>query len=332
MTEYGTLSVSTDVMSPRILSLSVIAFLAGVSIPVAFALNERPQWLDEEFRRCMLEVVRYDHDRRIDFQREYHDELVRDMEQHRSEILNAWNIADEDSRRDAIRDADRNFRDQSRQSKRDFDQRIRELRREVRDRQRVCDRRLDEHEDFVDDLCFASNDCPRNRVCSTERGDCRPACPPDVQTCVQVCAGVCERSTSSRSSRSSNSRSLTTCFDCAAGQNCPPCVPGSSNGNRPWEQYQTNGQVCRDSNDCPASYFCSTNLGECNMSCGTNGNCPCEGTCRVLPTPGNSSSSSRSSVQGGINCQPYVCPDGREFPACDVNGNPVNYFQNPCYT
>lgn len=33
-----------------------------------------------------------------------------------------------------------------------------------------------------------------------------------------------------------------------------------------------------------------------------------------------------------INCRPITCIDGREFPNCDANGNPINYYVDPCST
>ena len=39
-----------------------------------------------------------------------------------------------------------------------------------------------------------------------------------------------------------------------------------------------------------------------------------------------------SGATPGGNCTPYRCADGREVPSCDGSGNPINYFQNPCYS
>jgi len=32
------------------------------------------------------------------------------------------------------------------------------------------------------------------------------------------------------------------------------------------------------------------------------------------------------------SCDPYKCSDGRQFPRCTQNGDPINYFQDPCNT
>lgn len=312
-------------MSPKTLKLSVVAFLVGVTIPIAFALTDDPPWIDEEFRECVGEAVDMEMQGKIQAYREYNDAYIRDLEAYRQALASAWDIADEKQRKEAIRAADRQYRDVSRQTKRTLDDKLRELKRIARDAQKECKDRQREHERFVKNLCFSTNDCRRNETCSTERGDCQSACPPDAEVCVQVCAGICERSNTSRS-RSSTSRF-------SSGNTSSR---SSTNGDRPWEDYQTNGQVCRSSEQCPAGYFCSTNLGECNSPCQPGQNCAqvCEGKCLLFPInpASNSSRSSRSPGQGGINCEPYQCPDGRDFPSCDENGNPINYFQNPCYT
>ncbi len=50
--------------------------------------------------------------------------------------------------------------------------------------------------------CRSSLECRPDQRCSTERGDCRPACPPGAG-CPDVCTGVCEPRTGSSSSLSS---------------------------------------------------------------------------------------------------------------------------------
>lgn len=307
-------------MQPSLRFATVAAFTAAVAAPIALAMTP-PTWVDDEYRRCMGDVVVEEMNQRVDAQRTYADAQVRDMEQYRDALDRAWDVADEDGRRDAIRDADRAYRDAGRESKRTFDTRVREVKNESRDAQRACRDRQNDHKEFVRDICVSTEDCRRNQVCTTERGVCDPSCPGDVQSCAQVCAGTCERASSSRSSagRSSSSRS------------------NGASGDRPWEDYQSNGQVCRGSQECPSGYFCSTNLGECNSSCAPGSQAcaqVCSGTCLLFPINPPASSSSRSSTGNvpGTNCTPYRCADGREVPSCSADGHPINYFQNPCYS
>jgi hypothetical protein len=298
-------------------------FLAALAAPIAWAATNPPSWIDEEYRRCVGDAVEEEMNARLEAQRTYSDEQVRDLETYRDALSRAWDIADEDERRDAIRDADRAYRDAGRESKRTYDAAVREARNDSRQAQRDCRDRQNDNENFVEDLCYSSADCRSNQYCTTETGTCDPACPPGVQSCAQVCAGTCERSSSSRSSRSSSRRSSSS---------------RSSNGSRPWEGYQSNGQTCRSSGECQVGYFCSTVLGECNSPCSPGETCiqVCEGRCLLYPIDQQGgSSSSRASMggqQGGANCQPYRCPDNREFPSCTADGHPIEYFQNPCYS
>jgi hypothetical protein len=243
-------------MTPSARSVSAAVFLAALAAPIAWAATTQPSWIDEEYRRCVGDAVEEEMNRRVDAQRDYGDEQIRELETYRDALSRAWDIADEDERRDAIRDADRAYRDAGRESKRTYDAEVRDARNDSRQAQRDCRDRQNDNEDFTDDMCLSSADCRSNQYCTTETGTCDPSCPPDVQSCAQVCAGTCERSSSSRSSRS-------------------PSSSRSSNGG---------------------------------------------------------SSSSRGAPGPGTNCEPYRCPDGREFPSCSADGYPINYFQNPCYS
>lgn len=311
-------------MSTRILSFAVASFLIGLALPVAFALTP-PTWIDEEYRDCMAETIDREMQERLDAQREYNDGQVRDLEEYRSDLQRAWQITDDRSRRDELRQVDRRYRDADRETDRAYAEEIREVRSRSRDAQRECRNRQNDHRRFTRNLCYESGDCSGNRVCTTERGVCEQSCPPDAEACPQVCAGTCERAGRGSSSRSASSRSN------SSGQS-------TGDGDRPWEDYQSNGQVCTSSAACPAGYFCSTNLGECNQSCAPGfDQCVqvCAGTCLLYPiNPPSTSSSSRSSLPGGggVHCQPWICPDGREVPSCDEDGNPINYVQNPCYS
>ncbi len=306
-------------------SVIAVLVLAAIFAPIAWAM-EPPAWVEQEYGRCMADAIDDEMEKRVQAQREYSDAQVRDLEDYRSALASAWARTDEDDRKDAIRDADRAYRDESRQTKRDFDERIRELRNDSRIAQRACRDRQNDHEDFIEDICVSTSDCRGGQICTTERGVCDTSCPGDAQTCSQQCAGTCERTSSSRSSRSTSSRSSSRSSN------------GNGNGNDPWDDYQSNGQVCTSSAACPAGYFCSTNLGECNQSCAPGfDQCVqvCAGTCLLYPiTPpaGGSSSSRASTGQGGVNCQPYRCADGREVPSCTADGHPIEYFQNPCYS
>lgn len=304
---------------PRFQSAAIVVVLAALFAPIAWAMTP-PAWVEDEYRRCMADAVDDEMEQRVQAQREYGDEQVSDVENYRSALAGAWANADEDQRKDAVRDADRAYRDASRASKKTFDERIREIRSESRVAQRACRDRQNDHEDFVEDLCFSSVDCRGGQICTTERGVCDASCPGDAQTCSQQCAGTCERSSSSRSSRGTSSRSSSRA--------------SNGNGNDPWDDYQSNGQVCTSSAACSAGYFCSTNLGECNSTCAPGfDNCiqVCAGTCLLYPINPPAGSSS-SGGQGGVNCQPYTCADGREVPACTADGYPIEYFQNPCYS
>lgn len=296
---------------PVLLSTSLVA-----AIPVALALQDPPAWIDEEFRQCMSDAIVEEMDQRIEADRTYSDGRIRDLESYRDDLRDAWQIADEDERRDRLRDADRAYRDASRETKRTYDQRIREIRSESRDAQRECRNAQNRQERFVRDICFSTLDCRSNQICTTERGVCDPSCPDGSERCTEQCAGTCERAP--RSSRSSTPRSSR----------------ASSMGNRPWEDYQTNGQTCRSAADCQAGYFCGTQLGECNSPCSPGETCiqVCEGKCRLYPLAPVNSSRSTNAGSGGNNCEPYRCGDGREVPSCDANGHPINYFQNPCYS
>jgi len=298
------------------------AFLVAVAAPIAFAMTPSA-WVDDEYRLCMGDAIVEEMNQRVDAQRTYSVAQVSDLEQYRDALDRAWEVVDEDERRDVIRDADRAYRDAGRESKRAFDTRVREVKNASRDAQRACREGLNDHKSFVRNMCLSTADCRSKQVCTTEQGVCDPSCPGDVQSCAQVCAGTCERSTASRSSTSrSSSRSSTT-----------------TSGDRPWENYQSNGHVCRGSQECAAGYFCSTNLGQCNSSCAPGSMAcaqVCSGTCLLFPInpPASSSSSSRSSTGGvqGTSCQPYRCADGRDVPSCTADGHPINYFQNPCYS
>jgi hypothetical protein len=324
-------------MSTRILSFSIAAFLIGIALPVAFALTP-PAWLDEEYRNCMSETIDREMEEKIQAQRDYNDQQIRDLEEYRSDLQRAWQISDDKSRRDELREVDRRYRDADRAADRAYAEEIREIRSRSRDTQRECRNRLNDNRRFTRNLCYSTQDCSSNQVCSTERGVCDPSCPSDAEACQQVCAGTCERASRSASSRSSgngNSSRFST------GQNSSRV---GSSGNRPWEDYQSNGQVCNSSAACPSGYFCSTNLGECNQSCAPGfEQCVqvCAGTCLLYPInpPASAASSRFSTGQGssrsgipGVNCTPYQCPDGRDVPSCDENGNPINYVQNPCYS
>lgn len=248
-------------MATPVRSALAVVFLASSLVPIAWAM-EPPQWIDDEYRTCVGDAIEREMDERIDAQREYGDAQVRDLETYRDALSRAYDIVDDDARKDAVRDADRAYRDDTRESKREFDARVREARDDSRQVQRDCRDRARDHENFVDDICVTTDDCRRNQVCTTETGACEPSCPDDAQSCVQQCAGTCVRSSSSRSSssRSSSSRSSSS----------------RSSSSR-------------------------------------------------------SSSSPSSGGTGGVNCQPYVCTDGREVPSCTPEGHPINYFQNPCY-
>lgn len=231
-------------MNYRTSFLAVAAFALGVGVPVAFALQQQPEWVDDEFRRCMADAVDREMSQRVEALGSYADAQVHDLGNYRNDLQSAWQVRDEDDRRDALRDADRRYRDASRQTNRDYNDRIRDIRNESRQAQRDCRERHEDHEDFVEDLCFSSQDCRANQQCSTERGACDSACPPDAQNCIQVCAGTCERRVgnaggfgSSRSSfRSSSSAPVgggtpglnCTPYRCADGRPVPSC---DDNGN-----------------------------------------------------------------------------------------------------
>ncbi len=124
--------------------------------------------------------------------------------------------------------------------------------------------------------------------------------------------------------------------------------------------------LCTSSDQCQSNRVCSTEFGDCESSCPPDADfCVqvCAGRC-VRPNSSSSvdnqpssrssdQSSSRSSrFSAGFSqssysrfyfsryskssrssygyCQPYQCPDGRQFPSCTADGHPINYFQNPC--
>ncbi len=304
-------------MTPRSVSVLFSFGVLAVAVPVAWALTP-PAWIDEEYRQCMDQAIQHEMDQRIEAERAYGDGRVRDLETYRDALHSAWQVADEDQRRNALRDADRAYRDASRATKNVYDTRIREIRNESRDAQRECRNTQNDHERFVRNACTSTQDCTGNRVCSTERGVCDPSCPPGAEFCQQVCAGTCERSSRSSSSRSSRTSSSSS---------------RPNGGGQPWDNYQTNGQVCRGSGECQTGYFCSTALGECASPCAPGVTCiqVCQGKCLLYPLSPTSSSSPTAGMPG-VNCQPYRCADGREVPSCDASGNTVEYHQNPCYS
>lgn len=254
-------------MSARILSLSVVAFLIGVAVPVALALTP-PQWIDDEFRTCTGDAINREWEDRIQAQREFNDKQIQDQEIYRDDLRRAWQITIEADRKNEIREADRRYRDNSRESSREYSDRIRDIRNESRDAQKTCRNEFNDHKRFVKSMCLSTNDCRANQICTTERGVCEQSCPEGADTCIQVCAGTCERTSSSRSSSSRSSSSSSNIF------------------------------------------------GGGFSSFGTN----------------SSSNSTSSTGVGGINCQPYTCPDGRQVPACDSGGNFIDYQSNPCYS
>lgn len=311
-------------MNTRTASLWLSAAALAVAVPVAWALTP-PAWIDEEYRQCVGDAVDHEMEQRIETEKSYNDAQVRDLEAYRDAVRSAWQIADENERKDRINDADKAYKDAARESKKTYDARIKESRNESRDAQRECKTARSDHQKFIRNMCMSTADCKSGRVCSTERGVCDPSCPEGAEHCQQVCAGTCERSSSSRSSASSrSSSSRSTSFRSSSSS--------SNNGGHQWDNYQTNGQVCRGSTECTAGYFCSTTLGECNSACAAGQVCTqvCTGKCLLYPIIPPAS----SSVGGtpGSNCSPYRCADGREVPSCDGSGNPINYFQNPCYS
>jgi len=89
------------------------AFLVAVAAPIAFAMTPSA-WVDDEYRLCMGDAIVEEMNQRVDAQRTYSVAQVSDLEQYRDALDRAWEVVDEDERRDVIRDADRAYRIEAR--------------------------------------------------------------------------------------------------------------------------------------------------------------------------------------------------------------------------
>jgi hypothetical protein len=80
----------------------------------------------------------------------------------------------------------------------------------------------------------------------------------------------------------------------------------------------TTGQKCLSSDQCGADEYCTTEDGDCQSACAPGAeNCiqACAGVCRTRPMN---------------SCAPIICPNGTSHPSCSADGDPINYFADPC--
>lgn len=111
------------------------------------------------------------------------------------------------------------------------------------------------------------------------------------------------------------------------------------------EQKDFGKNMCLSTDDCRSGQICTTEQGECESACPPGSDfCTqvCAGTC-VRASSSRSSSSQSSSIRSSSSrssrsssrssryrCEPHMCPDGRQYPSCTVEGHPINYFRDPC--
>lgn len=168
--------------------------LAAALLPLAASAATNS---DAEFRQCMRDASRRREDRIVDAARAFHHDWQNLLHERRDRIHDAWDIVDDKGRRAVLRDIDRDIRNRLRDRDRGYRNDLKAFQRDFTADGRRCRdewkaRERDRENVPVGEQCFHSGDCaPPAGICSTDFGDCRPACRHGSSPCIQVCSGVC---------------------------------------------------------------------------------------------------------------------------------------------
>ena len=172
--------------------LSTVALALALIIPaVVYAAS------DFDFRSCMQGVMNTRENRSVDVTNNYHDNWRRALEDKRGRLFDAWNIDNDRDRDNTLRAIDKDFRNILRDNDRNYKNEQRTIQNDFKNEERRCkdelkNRERDRKNVPIGKRCFNSDVCsPPTGICTTEFGDCRPACEPGSSPCIQVCAGSC---------------------------------------------------------------------------------------------------------------------------------------------
>lgn len=171
---------------------ALLATLIAVPLLVVAATNNS----DQEYRNCEREAMNRRENRIIEVTHLFQDRVNPTIEERRQRYFDAWGIEEDRDRGNVLRDIDRDIRNRIRDFDRLYREDVRNAQNDFRNDDRDCknafnQRQKDRRNVPVGKSCSSSDECaPPMGICSTEFGDCRRECPPDI-ICTAVCKGVC---------------------------------------------------------------------------------------------------------------------------------------------